>query len=80
MHSVRNLVILVFLSLLLLIMGTVGYMVLEEWSLLESLYMTVITVTTVGYGEIRQLDPAGRIFTLVLIFVGVGLVLYSPGP
>jgi len=80
LHSVRNLVILVFLSLLLLIMGTVGYMVLEEWSLLESLYMTVITVTTVGYGEIRQLDPAGRIFTLVLIFVGVGLVLYSPGP
>jgi len=47
--------------------------------LLDSLYMTVITLSTIGYGEVHTVSPPGRIFTLVLIFLGVGFVLYVIG-
>ena len=47
--------------------GTIGYMWVEELVFLDALYMTVITVATVGYGEVRPLHPEGRIFTMVLI-------------
>lgn len=60
--------------------GTVGYHLLEGWPLLESLYMTAITITTVGFGEVRPLDGAGRLFTLLLILVGtvsIGFVVSS---
>lgn len=67
------------MSLLVLVAGTLGYMVLEGWQFLESLYMTTITVTTVGFGEVRHLSTEGRVFTVVLIFMGVGLVLYVTG-
>ena len=63
--------------LLTLAAGVVGYMVIERWSLLDSLFMTVITVTTVGYGEVHPLSPTGQIFTIVLSIIGVGAVLYT---
>ena len=56
--------------------GSVGYMLIEGWSVLDALYMTLITVTTVGYSEIHELSPAGRVFTLLLISSGVGIVFY----
>jgi len=56
--------------------GTLGYMLLEDWSLLDSLYMTVTTLTTVGYGEVKPLDTAGKIFTCILILSGVGTATY----
>ncbi len=55
--------------------GTVGSMVLDGAGLLDALYMTVITVTTIGYGEVFPLSSAGRIFTMVLAFAGVGIML-----
>jgi voltage-gated potassium channel len=55
--------------------GTAGYMVLDGAGLLDALYMTVITVTTIGYGEVFPLSSAGRIFTMVLAFAGVGIML-----
>jgi voltage-gated potassium channel len=57
--------------------GTTGYMLIEDWSFLESLYMTVITVSTVGYKEEHPLSAAGQVFTIVLIIMGVGVALYS---
>lgn len=56
----------------LAVAGTVGYMLLEGMTAVEAVYMTVITLTTVGFGEVRTLDPAGRIFTIGLIVLGVG--------
>lgn len=55
-----------------LVVGTVGYRLIEKLSWLDAAYMTVITVATVGFGEIRPFTPAGRLFTMGLIIVGVG--------
>jgi voltage-gated potassium channel len=57
--------------------GTVGYIVVEGWNFLDSIYMTIITITTVGYREIHGLSSKGRIFTIFLIVGGVGTVLYA---
>lgn len=64
---------------LVLLFGTMGYMILEDWQLLDALYMTVITITTVGYGEIRTLHEHGRLFSILLIFSGVGIMAYTIG-
>ena len=69
----------VFMLLIILCIGTSGYMLIENGSFIDSLYMSVITITTVGYGEIIPLSPAGRVFTICLILVGVGFVLYLVG-
>lgn len=63
--------------ILLLIGGTAGYALIEGWTFLESFYMTVITISTVGYGEIRPLSAGGQLFTSVLILLGVGNLAYS---
>jgi voltage-gated potassium channel len=57
--------------------GTVGYIMVEGWNLLDSIYMTITTITTVGYREIHELSLKGRIFTIFLIVGGVGTVLYA---
>ncbi len=59
--------------------GTAGYRLIEGWGLLDCLYMTVITIFTVGYREVYPLSTAGTVFTMVLIVVGVGAILYGLG-
>ncbi len=54
-------------------------MVIENWPFFDALYMTVITITTVGYGEIRTVTEPGRIFTIILIFLGMGIMAYFVG-
>lgn len=57
--------------------GTVGYMVIEGWGAWDAFYMTMITITTVGYREIHPLSTAGEVFTSVLLVGGVGTALYT---
>src|SRR5262249_54529294 len=57
--------------------GTLGYMWLEGWGAWDAFYMTVITVTTVGYKEVHDLSRAGQVFTVVLLLGGVGAALYT---
>jgi voltage-gated potassium channel len=57
--------------------GTAGYMIIEGWNFLDSLYMTITTLTTVGYREVHELSKPGMVFTITLILVGVGTVLYA---
>jgi voltage-gated potassium channel len=57
--------------------GTVGYVAIEGWSAWDAFYMTVITITTVGYKEVHDLSRAGQVFTVVLLFGGVGAALYT---
>ena len=60
--------------------GTTGYMVIEPgWRLLDALYMTVITLTTVGFREVLPLTDAGRLWTMILALGGVGLIFGSVG-
>lgn len=79
MNPVRNLYICVAILVGLLLVGTSGYVVIEGWSTLDALYMTVITVSTVGFKEVMTLSSTGRLFTIVLIIVGVGFIAYSAG-
>jgi voltage-gated potassium channel len=69
---------LILLGLVLLI-GTAGYAVIEGWKILDAIYMTVITITTVGYGEVRAVSPTGRVFTIALICMGMGIIAYTLG-
>jgi voltage-gated potassium channel len=57
--------------------GTAGYMLIEGWSLFDAFYMTAITITTVGYGEVHPLSTAGRVFTIFITFTGVGAFFYA---
>jgi voltage-gated potassium channel len=61
---------------MILFFGTTGYMVMEESSLTDAIYMTVISITTVGFSEVIPLSPAGKYFTIFIIFSGVGLFLF----
>ena len=60
----------------IIVAGAIGYMLIEGWSLSDAVYMTVITVSTVGYGEVNPLSPGGQIFTIFLIIGGVSGVLF----
>ncbi|MGZ6276738.1 MAG: potassium channel family protein, partial [Syntrophales bacterium] len=61
------------------IIGTFGFHFFEGWSLTESLYTTVITLSTVGYGDFYPETTGGRIFTVILVIFGVGTMLYTIG-
>ncbi len=60
----------------LLVVGVAGYMIIEGWSFLDALYMTVTAVTTVGFREVQPLGDGGRVFTIFLILFGVGVAFY----
>ncbi|MDA8175017.1 MAG: potassium channel protein [Nitrospiraceae bacterium] len=64
------------LMLLVLAVGTAGYSLIEGWRLFDAFFMTVITVTTVGYGEVHKLDRAGEVFTVILLFFSLGIIFY----
>ena len=59
--------------------GTFGYMYIENWPLIDALYMTVITLAAVGYGEVHKVSDTGRAFTILFIFLGVGFYIYLAG-
>ncbi len=69
----------IILTLLLFGAGAAGYMLIEGWNLGDSLYMTLISLATVGYGEVHPLSPAGRVFTGILIILGVCYFMYVGG-
>jgi voltage-gated potassium channel len=68
---------IVGILVLILVAGIAGYHIIEGWNWFDALYMTVITLATVGYGEIHQLSLPGRVFTIFLIFSGMGILLYG---
>ncbi len=77
MNPVKQLRVSLLVILLLIVVGTAGYMTIEGWHFLDALYMTVITVATVGFQEVHPLSDAGRVFTLVLVVVGVTILGYT---
>ncbi|HMK36330.1 MAG TPA: potassium channel protein [Desulfomonilaceae bacterium] len=63
--------------ILVLAVGAAGYRLIEGWSWLDAFYMTVITITTIGFKEVHDLSVHGQIFTLFIIFSGIGVVYYA---
>lgn len=59
--------------------GTIGYMLLEKWDFIDSLYMTIITITTTGFREVHPISDAGKIFTILVILLGVSSIAYTGG-
>ena len=79
MDPVRHLKISICVLVLLVSFGTLGYIFIEGWDTLDSLYMTVITLSTVGFKEVHNLSDAGKVFTMVLIVFGVSVIGYIVG-
>jgi len=79
MGSAKHLIIAFLLTFIIIGSGTTGYMIIEGWDILDAFYMTVITMGTVGYGEVHEISKTGRLFTILLIFFGVGFFVYLAG-
>lgn len=77
MEDKRKLKFIFVVFALLLILGTLGYMILLKVSLVDALYMTVITISTVGFGEVGTTSELSELFSVLMIFLGVGVVGYA---
>ena len=78
-HLRRRLIVIAVALALVLSGGTVGFMWIEHFPAFDAFYMTLTTVTTVGYGEIRPLSQAGRVFNSFLILFGVTTIFLAVG-
>ncbi len=67
------------LTVLMMMFGTLGYIIIDDFPLMDAIYQTGITFTTVGYGEIKPISDAGRIFTITLIILGFGVFSFAVG-
>ena len=76
MSGTKQLTISVCSCIAVFLFGTSGYMIIEGWDFVDAFYMTIITLTTVGFGETHELGHTGKVFTVVLILAGVGVILY----
>ncbi len=76
MEQSRHFILSVFLSLFIIIFGTIGYVFIEDWNLIDALYMTIITLATVGFKEVHEISQAGRLYTIILIMFGAGTFIY----
>ena len=75
-QHLRRIAVGVLVFATLLAFGTAGYTLIEGWPILDSLFMTAITLSTVGYGQVHTLSTGGMVFSIFLIFFGVGAALY----
>ena len=74
--SFLNMRLAIFLLVLISIIGVLGFRMIESYSWLDSAYMTVITISTVGYGEVRALSEEGRVFASIFIAINFGILSY----
>ena len=79
MTRIQQITLAIIISSVIVIIGIIGYMTIEKWSFIDAAYMTAITLSTVGFSEVNGTSTAGRIFTMFLIFAGVGYFLYLAG-
>ncbi|MEJ2490653.1 MAG: potassium channel protein [Desulfuromonadales bacterium] len=77
MNPVRHLRFSVAALFSVIAIGTVGYALIEDWAVFDALYMTVITLATVGFREVHDLSQEGKLFTIVLIICGTGVIAYT---
>jgi voltage-gated potassium channel len=73
----RKIYIVLILMMLAIGAGVIGFMAIEHYTFIDALYMTIITVSTVGYGEVYPLSDMGKVFTMILIVTNLGLFTYA---
>ena len=73
----KRFIIPIIMLLVIMLVGTLGYVFIEEWSFFNSFYMTIITIGTVGFHEVAEMSQDGRIFTVGLIILGIGIGGYA---
>lgn len=66
---------LLLTTIIVLIIGTLTYSYLEGWSYIDSLYFSVVTLTTIGYGDFTPKTDEGKLFTILYIVIGIGMIL-----
>ena len=79
MKQTRNIIFATVMLALVVGLGTVGFMILEKWDFLDSLYMTIITISTVGFSEVNPVSNQGRILTMAILISGLGVLGYVVG-
>ena len=77
MKRIHPLVIWAGIIVIILFIGVTGFMWVEQWSFLDALYMTVITITTVGYQEIQPLSQNGKLFNIFFIIISFSTFTYA---
>ncbi len=77
MSYTNRLIRIVIAILAVVVLGTAGYILIEKWSFFDALYMTFITISTVGFKEVHDLTTSGKIFTIFIIMGGTGTMLYA---
>ena len=75
--SLRRILQAISLLFVTLLFGVMGFMVLEGYSLIDALYMTVITMSTVGFGTLTELSQEGKLFAVLLIVISAGTFVYA---
>lgn len=66
---------LLYTSIVVLVIGTFTYHFLEGWSYIDSLYFSVVTLTTIGFGDFAPKTDLGKLFTITYILLGIGIIL-----
>ena len=79
LDQIRHLKMALAILAAVIVLGTLGYVTIEGWDPLDAFYMTIITVTTVGFKEVHDPSPAGKLLTIAVILCGVGTAGYSVG-
>ena len=79
LNPFRRLLPIGIILLAVMVIGVIGFMAIEHWTLLEAIYMVTITLLTIGFQEVHPLSSQGRIFTMILAIVGVGTAVYAAG-
>lgn len=78
-HPFRRLLPAMMFLAIIVVVGILGYMFIEKWTVLDSIYMVVITLFTVGFEEVHPLSQAGKVFTIFITVGGVGSAIYAAG-
>lgn len=77
MKTGQKFILIIILLLAIFVVGVTGYMLLLNVGFIDALYMTVITISTVGFSEVAEMNDAAKLFSIVIIFAGLGVVGYS---
>ncbi len=78
-NAIRHIWLSFFIFIAILAFGTIGYIVIEHWNFYDSFYMTILSISTTGFGEVHPLSNLGKLFTVIIIITGLTSIAYLGG-